>query len=172
MKNYNFEKAVKRYNDIMDSICREHLTIGTRFSEDTDNWNIRDLVAECDYQLSCYYEGGHCNADMRYGDAEERKAWRRETGRLERFIKAYEPHIKGITVVCNHCSQYDNKPKRPITTPDSTKEFKIEIIKHNDKHTICIDGIVLSKELEQIKEKVGDPARYPVGTILNIMIDR
>lgn len=170
MKNYNFEKAVKRYNNIMFDICREHLTIGTRFSEDTDGWNIRDLVAECDYQLSCYYEGGHSNADMRYGDAEECKAWRRETGRLERFIKAYEPHIEGITVVCNHCSQYDNKPKQPLTTSNSTKAFNVEIIKCDDKHCICIDGIVLSKELEQIKEKVGDPAQYPVGTKINLMI--
>lgn len=171
MKNYNFEKAVKRYNDIMLDICREHLTIGTRFSEDTDGWNIRDLVAECDYQLSCYYEGGHSNADMRYGDAEERKAWRRETGRLKRFIKAYEPHIEGITVVCNHCSRYDNKPKQPITTPNRTKEYTVEIIEIDGKHLICIDGIIFSKHLTQLQEKVGDPAQYPVGTILNITID-
>lgn len=169
MKNYNFEKAVKRYNNIMFDICIEHVTIGTNFSEDTDGWNIRDLVAECDYQLSCFYEDGHASADMRYGEPDERKFWRSATGKLERFIKAYEPYIEGITVKCNHCSQYDNKPKRAITTPN--KEYKVEIIKHKDKHTMCIDGIVLSKELEQIKEKVGDPAQYPVGTILNITID-
>ncbi len=109
MKNYSFEKAVKRYNDIMNSICREHLTIGTRLSEDTDNWNIRDLVAECDYQLFCYYEGGHGNADMRYSsDLNERKAWRSETGRLQRFINTYLPHSEDVICECRHCSQYDN----------------------------------------------------------------
>lgn len=170
MKNYNFEKAVKRYNDIMYDICREHLTIGTRFSEDTDGWNIRDLVAECDYQLSCYYEGGHSNADMRYGDADERKAWRRETGRLERFIKAYYPYIEDITVVCNHCSQYDNKPKEPHNVPSKTRAYKVEIIECEGKHLICIDGIILSGHLKQIQEKVGDPAQYPVGTKITLSV--
>lgn len=171
MKNYNFEKAVKRYNNIMFDICREHLTIGTRFSEDTDGWNIRDLVAECDYQLSCYYEGGHSNADMRYGDTEERKAWRSETGKLERFIKAYEPYIEGITVKCNHCSQYDNEPKKQHKTSNMTKQYTVEIIELEGKHLMCIDGVIFSEHLKSLKEKVGDPAQYPVGTILNIMID-
>lgn len=107
MKTFNLEKATKRYNNIMGSICREYLTIGTQFSENTDNWTIRDMVAECDYQLSCYYEGGNSNADLRYGDAEERKAWRSETGKLIRFINAYAPFIKGVPEITRHNSQYD-----------------------------------------------------------------
>ena len=108
MKHLNMKKAVERYNDIMYSICREHVTIGTRFSENTDGWNIRDMVAECDYQLSTYYEEGHCNGDMRYSDDEDdRKTWRRETGRLKRFIKAYEPFIDDVVCKEGHCSQYD-----------------------------------------------------------------
>ena len=108
MKKFNFENAVKRYNKIMNSICQEHLTIGTRFSENTEYWNIRDMVAEADYQLSCYYESGHINADMRYGDEYERKTWRSEVGKLTRFIKAYEPFIKDLVCGTNHCSKYDN----------------------------------------------------------------
>lgn len=107
MKKFNVEQATKRYNAIMCNICREYLTIGTQFSTDTDNWTIRDMVAECDYQLSCYYEGGHSNADLRYGDAEERKQWRSETGKLIRFIKAYEPFIEGVPEITRHHSDYD-----------------------------------------------------------------
>ena len=113
MNEFNFEKAVKRYNDIMMSLCYEHVTIGTRYSEDTEGWNIRDMVAECDYVLSCYFENGHCNADLRYSDEpEERKLWRSETGKLKRFIAAYEPFIEGVICESGHCSQYDNYKDR------------------------------------------------------------
>ena len=47
MKNLNIEKATQRYNNIMERLGYEHNTIGTRFSEDTENWNIRDMVAQC-----------------------------------------------------------------------------------------------------------------------------
>ena len=46
MKNFNLESATKRYNRIMNEICCEHLTIGTSYSENTDGWNIRDMVDE------------------------------------------------------------------------------------------------------------------------------
>ena len=112
MKTLNMETAIKRYNGIMGDIGYEHNQIGTRLSENTDNWNLRDMVAECDYALSCYYEEGHVNGDMRYSeDPEERKIWRSETGKLERFIKAYEPFIEGLTCFEGHCSKYDNYNK-------------------------------------------------------------
>lgn len=108
-KKLNMATAIKRYNDIMMNIGYEHNTIGTVYSEDTDNWNLRDMVAECDYTLSCYYEDGHCNAEMRYSDdPEERRMWKSETGRLQRFIKAYEPFIGDMVVAMGHCSSYDN----------------------------------------------------------------
>lgn len=106
MSELNYKKIIDRYNNIMFTICREHLTIGTRFSEGTENWNIRDLVAECDYQLSCYYEIGHCNNDMKN---EDRKCWISETGKLKRFINSYKYYINNIKCTCNHCSKYDNK---------------------------------------------------------------
>lgn len=109
MKNLNMEKAIERYNDLMFSLCYEHNTIGTSYSESTDGWNLRDMVAETDYVLSCYFESGHINADMRYSDdEEERKAWLSETGRLKRFIEAYKPFIDDFRCVIGHCSQYDN----------------------------------------------------------------
>lgn len=108
MAELNMKAAIKKYNEIMMGIGYEHNTIGTSFSEDTDNWNLRDMVAECDYTLSCYYESGHCNADMRYSDDKyERDLWKSETGKLKRFIKHYAPFIDDMKCTMNHCSIYD-----------------------------------------------------------------
>ena len=104
MKKLNMQSAVKRYNGIMMDICAEHCTIGTQFSEDTENWNLRDMVAECDYWLSCYYEKGNVRFDMIQDD---RKLWLSETGKLKRFIEAYEPFIRNMVCTEGHCSQYD-----------------------------------------------------------------
>ena len=105
MKNLNIETAIKRYNDLMFALCREHNTIGTSYSENTDGWNLRDMVAECDYTLSTYYEAGHANAEMK---EEDQKTWKSETGKLKRFIEAYKPFIGGLKCTTGHCSQYDN----------------------------------------------------------------
>lgn len=107
MKKKEFEKAVERYNTIMFTIGYEHNTIGTSFSESTDGWNLRDMVAEVDYTLSTYFEDGHCNAEMRYGDKDEKAMWRSETGKLKRFVKRYEPYIKDMKCTSGHCSMYD-----------------------------------------------------------------
>ena len=100
--------ALKRYNDIMYDIACEFSSIGTSLSEDTENWNLRDMVAECDYWLSCYYESGNVRCDDRFEGPEAYKEWRHETGILKRFIAAYEPYIADM--VCNggHCSKFDN----------------------------------------------------------------
>ena len=99
-------KAVKRYNSIMNSIAREYLTIGTKLSENTKGWNLRDMVAECDAQLKSYYEGGTSNSDLKYEDPQ---AWRSETGKLKRFIDHYKDQIEGIVCTDWHDSKYDNK---------------------------------------------------------------
>ena len=99
------DTAIKRYNDIMETIAYEHLTIGTKFSESTDNWNLRDMVAECDYVLSTYYEHGHANAEMKYKD---RGTWKSETGKLSRFINTYKHFIGNMKCFSKHCSKYDN----------------------------------------------------------------
>lgn len=109
MKNLNLESAIKKYNEIMNHCGYEHCTIGTDFSEDTDDWNLRDMVAEMDYVLSTYYESGHCNGDMRYGDDDERKAWRNDTARIKRFITKYASFVTDMTCAAGHCwSKYDN----------------------------------------------------------------
>lgn len=107
------ETARKRYNNIMYDLGLDHLTVwekGSKAEEGSEakGWNLRDMVAEADYQLGLYYEDGTLAGEMRYSDYEdERKAWRSETGKLQRFIKAYEPFIEEMTCVVGHCSQYD-----------------------------------------------------------------
>lgn len=105
----NMENVVKRYNKLMNDVCYEHHTIGERLSENTESWNLRDMVAECDYILSTYYEEGHTNWWLKQ---EDRAAWASETEKLKRFIKRYEPFIDGLTCYCNHCSKYDNEGER------------------------------------------------------------
>lgn len=106
MRNLNIQSAIKRYNNIMESLGYEHNTIGTEFSESTEGWNLRDMVAECDYVLSTYYESGHANADMK---KEDYNVWRSETGKLKRFIEAYRPFVACLRCTSGHCSKYDNK---------------------------------------------------------------
>lgn len=105
---FDLDKAIKKYNEIMYTIAYEHCQINTRYSENTEGWNIRDMVAECDYALSTYYEQGHSNHEMIRGDEDEKKMWRQETGYLKRFIIKYEPFIEGVKCVARHCSKYDN----------------------------------------------------------------
>ena len=108
MKKLNMESALKRYNDIMETCCYEHSTIGTIYSENTENWNLRDMVAEADYLLSCYYEEGHCRCDDRHLSEDDYKMWVSETGKLKRFIKAYEPFVEDMICEQGHCSRFDN----------------------------------------------------------------
>lgn len=107
MKKVNMNSAIKRYNDIMYTCGYEHSTIGTRFSENTENWNLRDMVAEADYLLSCYTESGHCRYEDRLLSKEDYKIWLSESGRLKRFIKAYEPFIQDMICEVGHCSRFD-----------------------------------------------------------------
>lgn len=107
MKKVNMKTAIKKYNEIMMSIGYEHNQIGTEFSEETDNWNLRDMVAEMDYTLSTYYEEGHVNHDMQYDGSDWKKMRVSEIGKIKRFIKRYEPFIKNMECAEPHSSNYD-----------------------------------------------------------------
>lgn len=108
MAGINIKIATRKYNDIMEWLGYEHNTIGTRLSENTDGWNLRDMVAECDYTLSTYYECGHCNEEMRYDDDPYVRAeWKKHTSALRSFIKTYSPYINDIECASGHCSKFD-----------------------------------------------------------------
>lgn len=115
-----FEKATKQYNEIMYDIGLEFLTIGTRFSENTDGWTLRDMVSEMQYQLDVCYEDGNANAEARdieflmdaYGMDEEtaradHAAWLKKTRRLRAFINKYKTEALKVGHVTSHCSKFD-----------------------------------------------------------------
>ena len=104
----DMEKAIAKYNTIMNYIGYEHNTIGTKFSEDTDNWNLRDMVAEIDYVLSTYYEDGHINYEMQFGTIDIQLNYIQETTMLKQFLDMYEPYIKKMICSAGHCSRFDN----------------------------------------------------------------
>ena len=113
VEKFNEQAAIRWYNEIMNAVGYEHRTIGEPLSEDTEGWNIRDMVAEMDYVLGCYYEDGHCMGEMRYSeDPDERRTWRNETARMKRFLKRNRPFIEGVVCVAGHCSKYDNSRDR------------------------------------------------------------
>lgn len=85
------EKAIVRYNGIMNATCYEHLTIGTDYSENTENYGYQEMVEECEYLLSTYYEGGHVNEELRRDD---NKLWCSHTAKLKRFIAKYKGFCK------------------------------------------------------------------------------
>ncbi len=48
------EKIIKRFNNLMYSLGREYVTIGTSDTStniNNKNWNLRDLVSEVQYWL-------------------------------------------------------------------------------------------------------------------------
>lgn len=131
-KTVDLEKAKAEYNDIMEYIGREESTVGTSFSEDTDGWNLRDMVSEAQYHYECCYEDGNAQSEGRYPDYEqydsscilskekyryvtrhnerEKEAhehWLNRTRRLRNFIRKYKDHIQDLACVQGHCSCYD-----------------------------------------------------------------
>lgn len=68
-------------------VSSEHLTIGTSFSEGTDHYTIEDMVKECRYVLSTYFEGGHSNSELKEIEPER---WYLVTSKLNRFILRYK----------------------------------------------------------------------------------
>ena len=128
----NMRTAIRQYNALMNSLCYEHNTIGTSLSENTENWNLRDMVSECQYVLDCCYEEGNVNnegqypeywqyteADMlnptrfsyikRHNEAQKElhTEWLSKTRRLRNFIKKYSPYIKDMKCCMGHCSCWD-----------------------------------------------------------------
>lgn len=82
-----YNKAKERYNDLMMSLGREHRTIGTYYSEDTENMTIKGMARECKEEHDTYYEWGHMNYDLKEVD---RAAWQSEKDRLWRFWNKYK----------------------------------------------------------------------------------
>ena len=106
------KRATKWYNDIMNSICREHNTIGTNYSENTDSWTLRDMVAEMYYTLEIYNDPNciywmDAHDESQSPDKPWYKNWINEKRRMERFINKYKDIAMEYTCKERHCSIYD-----------------------------------------------------------------
>ena len=73
-----------KYNNLMNSLCLEHLTIGTTYSQGTEGWGKEEMIKEVKYQLSLYYQWGTSAGDMREDDP---ATWRKEVNKLKRFLQ-------------------------------------------------------------------------------------
>ena len=91
----NNQRIVNRWNNVMNDICCEHVTINTRLSElesHKDYYEVVDgisvgwMIDEAKYWLSCYYECGNVRCDDRFIDKDNYKIWVSETGKLKRLI--------------------------------------------------------------------------------------
>lgn len=104
--------ALKKYNDIMWDLCREHLTIGTRLSENTENWNLRDMVSEMQYTLDMYNSEDSIYWQDAHDDSQPSHRpwywqWYNEKKRMERFISRYKDEALTMECTEGHCSRYD-----------------------------------------------------------------
>ena len=74
----------QKYNNLMNSLCLEHLTIGTMYSQGTEGWGKEEMIKEVKHQLSLYYQWGTSAGDMREDDP---ATWRKEVNKLKRFLQ-------------------------------------------------------------------------------------
>lgn len=89
------QKIVDKWNNVMNDIGCEHITINTRLSElesHKDYYDVMDgisvnwMIHEAKYWLSCYFEEGNVRCDDKHYDGESYKIWLSETGKLKRLI--------------------------------------------------------------------------------------
>ena len=104
--------AVRRYNDLVMSVAHEHVSIGTRYSEGTENWNLRDMVAEISYILEIWNDPGSISYQDAHDDSQPAhkpwyKNWLNEKRRMERFIEKYLPEAFEMECSEGHGSIYD-----------------------------------------------------------------
>lgn len=95
----NNQKIVNRWNNVVNDIGCEYLTIGGSCSElehQKKYYDVEDgitvfwMLCEASYWLSCYYESGNVRCDDRFLGREEYKTWVSETGKLKRLISVLE----------------------------------------------------------------------------------
>lgn len=112
MTERRFQTAVKLYNELMNDIGREEMTIGTAYTEDPENkakWNIRDMVSECQYHADCAQNwidelGGWDDDD----ENEDLIHYKQKKKKVMAFVNRYKKDIEGYVTARSHCSKFDN----------------------------------------------------------------
>lgn len=109
------EKIIKRFNNLMYSLGREYVTIGTSDTStniNNKNWNLRDLVSEVQYWLD-FWQDDNCiyreeAYDTSYPDHKEKyNQYINDIARMKRFIARYEKEAFTMECTQEHCSKYD-----------------------------------------------------------------
>ena len=108
---YNLiNNAINEYNDIMILIGREIFTINTKYSidNDLDRWNLRDMVAECDYVLNnLYFKNGSIKFESRLDNEITEEIWVQDTKKLMGFIQKYKTFAMQMKCYICHDSIFD-----------------------------------------------------------------
>ena len=109
------DKIIKRYNNLMYSLGREHVTIGTEDTEEpesTNKWNLRDMVSEVQYWLDSWQSDDSIYREAAYDTSlpdhkEVYSQYRNDLARMERFIARFENEALTMKCTEKHCSRYD-----------------------------------------------------------------
>ena len=100
-----------QYNNLMMNIGHEHNTLGTEFSEDTEDWNLRDAVSETAYLLELWQETDSIYYLDAHSELQPQRQWYRrwygEIARMKRFINKYKTEALTMHCTVNHSSDYD-----------------------------------------------------------------
>ena len=106
---------IKRYNNLMYSLCYEHHTIGTSDTEDPERinqWNLRDMVSEVQFWLDTMTSDDSIHREEAYDTShpdhkELYKQYRSDLAKMQRFIARYEKEAMTMECFEGHCSKYD-----------------------------------------------------------------
>lgn len=101
----NMKQVTDYYNTLVTEAGFPEKTIGTEYSKETADWNLRDMVAEMDHVRSTFYEPGHPNNKWRDDDPAE---WETFLNRIYYFLSKYRQCIGDLVAHTKHNSKYDN----------------------------------------------------------------
>ena len=149
----NNQKLVNRWNDLVNDIGLEYLTINTNYSELESQkryYNVEEgitiawMLKKAKYWLSCYYESGNCRCDDRFESKHCYKIWVSETGRLKRLIATLEKMENELVVEWTEeaTEQMETITEEPKTEYERiTKEEAKEIYCKGEQIYTSEDGI-------------------------------
>ena len=104
------KKGLKAYNKLMYRLSLEYNTIGTSFTEDPErrnNWNLRDMVSEVQYQLDIYTDENCIYWQDAQDDEEYKKIYKKDISEMRKFIRTYKNEALTMQCTNGHCSKYD-----------------------------------------------------------------
>lgn len=140
-KMLNMETVVKRYNKLMMSLGVEHLTIGTRLSQDTDGWGIKEMVQEAKYQLADFYNPEHDSYIKADGLTDDvRKRLQSEVGRLKRFIAAYEPYVDMVESTAPAVKSATEASEKHANALQKQKKAAEGVVEAQEQLSLDMDG--------------------------------